>query len=123
MKTSILISIFAFTFGSVFSQSEKADEIITSEFMVYGNCGMCKTRIEKAAKTEGVTSAVWDQTTKMLKVEYQPSKVKVETIHKNIAKVGHDTSLEKADDKVYNKLAGCCHYQRRAVDKPGQVKE
>jgi len=45
-------------------------------------------------------------------VEYLPSKIKVETIHKNIAKAGRDTDKEKADDAVYNKLPACCKYEK-----------
>ena len=112
MKTTILIAIFAFAFGGVFSQTGKQNQTSNTEFKVLGECGMCKARIEKAAKTDGVTSAVWSKETKILKVAYLPSKIKVETIHKNIAKVGHDTDKEKADDSVYNNLPACCKYER-----------
>ncbi len=73
---------------------------------------MCKTRIEKAAKIEGVKSATWDKESKMLKIEFNPSKVKLIDIHKNIAKVGHDTDKEKAKDETYKKLPACCKYER-----------
>lgn len=112
MRTTILISIFAFIFGSAHSQTGYQNQTSTTEFKVLGECGMCKTRIEKAAKTAGVTSAAWDKETKILKVEYLPSKIKVETIHKNIAKAGHDTAKEKADATVYSKLPACCKYDR-----------
>ena len=37
----------------------------TEEFKVFGNCGMCKSRIEKAAKAvDGVSMAEWDKKTK-----------------------------------------------------------
>jgi periplasmic mercuric ion binding protein len=112
MKTTILISFFAFIFGNAHSQTGSQNQPTTSEFKVYGECGMCKSRIEKAAKVDGVTSALWDKETKILKVEFLPSKVKVETIHKNIAKAGHDTEKMKADDATYNKLPECCKYER-----------
>jgi copper chaperone CopZ len=116
MKTTIFIAIFAFTFGYGYAQTGIQQQPGTSEFKVYGNCGMCKDRIEKAAKTDGVTSAVWDRETKILKVKYQPSKIKVATIHRNIAEAGHDTEKEKASDAVYNKLPDCCKYERRIND-------
>lgn len=91
---------------------------ITSEtgektsFKVYGNCGMCENRIEKAANgLEGVTSASWDRDSEMLTIEYNPEKVKVMDVHKAIAKVGHDTKKVKADDKTYKNLPGCCKYR------------
>lgn len=73
---------------------------------------MCKTRIEQAAKVQGVSSATWDEKTKILKVEFYSSKISLDAIHKNIAKAGHDTEKERADDAVYNKLPACCKYQR-----------
>lgn len=84
----------------------------TEEIKVLGACGMCKTRIEKAARIEGVTEAAWDQTTQLLKVTYNPSVVTKEDIQKKVAAVGHDTEKYKADDEVYAKLPACCHYER-----------
>lgn len=115
MKTTILITILALVFGSGYAQSGGSNQLTTSEFKVFGECGMCKTRIEKAAKVDGVISAEWNESTKILKVVYQPSKITIETIHKNIAKVGHDTELEKADDGIYNKLPSCCKYDRKKL--------
>ena len=117
MKTTILITILALVFGNGYAQSGKSNQPTTSEFKVLGECGMCKSRIEKAAKVDGVSSAEWNESTKILKVVYQPSKINVETIHKNIAKVGHDTELEKADDEIYNKLPSCCKYDRKISPK------
>lgn len=85
----------------------------TEEFKVYGNCGMCETRIEKAAgAVEGVIKADWSTETKMLTVKYDDSKVQASAIHKAVAKVGHDTDLATAEDQVYSKLPGCCKYDR-----------
>jgi copper chaperone CopZ len=86
---------------------------MTAKFKVYGNCGMCEKRIEKAAKIEGVTVADWDVDTKMLSVTFDAAKVKPGQIHKAVAAVGHDTDKVKADDAVYNDLHGCCQYDRR----------
>lgn len=42
---------------------------------VQGLCEMCKERIEKAAKgVNGVTSTSWDQKTKQLHLNFDPSK-------------------------------------------------
>ena len=80
---------------------------------VEGLCGMCKTRIEKAAKdVEGVTRAEWDRATKELTLEFDSGKTKVKTISKAIARVGHDTEKDKANDNVYNSLPGCCKYRK-----------
>ncbi|TAL64249.1 MAG: ATPase [Bacteroidetes bacterium] len=84
----------------------------TESFKVWGNCGMCKDRIEKAAKAEGATNAAWDAKTKMVTVTFDPSKTNVDAISKKLASVGHDTEKYKADDKVYDGLPGCCKYER-----------
>jgi len=115
MKTIMLSLILALAFSFSYSQEETQTE--KAEFKVYGNCGMCKKRIEKAAKIEGVSLAVWDEKTKIMKVEFIKEKVSVEAIHKNIAKIGHDTEKEKAEDAVYEKLHSCCKYKRRIAAK------
>lgn len=64
---------------------------------------MCKARIEKAAKeTDGMISANWDQETKMIEVKYDSS----------IVKAGHDTKMHKSSNETYDKLPGCCKYER-----------
>ena len=40
----------------------------TESFKVLGNCNMCKARIEKAARAEGVTAASWDEKSQLLTV-------------------------------------------------------
>jgi periplasmic mercuric ion binding protein len=84
----------------------------TESFKVSGKCDMCKTRIEKTVKAEGATSAAWDEKTSMLTVTYDPSKTNKDALSKKLASVGHDTEKFKADDKVYNALPACCHYDR-----------
>jgi copper chaperone CopZ len=74
---------------------------------------MCKTRIEKAAKSiEGVSSAEWDKESKMVKVSFDSQKTDIHKVHMAIAKAGHDTKMHKASDDVYDKLPGCCKYER-----------
>jgi copper chaperone CopZ len=85
----------------------------TETFKVWGACGMCKTRIENAVKTEGATSADWDLKTKMLTVTFDPKKTSIDAFDKKLASVGHDTEKYKAPDDVYAKLPACCHYERR----------
>ncbi len=109
MKKNVLSLVVLFLFGtmSVFAETK------TEELKVYGNCGMCKTRIEKAATSvEGVTKADWDKVTKMITVSYDESKTDADKVLAAIAKVGHDTDTHKADDAVYDKLHGCCKYDR-----------
>jgi copper chaperone CopZ len=115
MKKKVLSLVVLFLIGamSVFAQSK------TEKFKVYGNCGMCENRIEKAAKSiDDITVADWNQETKMLELTYDESKTNIHKVHIAIAKVGHDTDMHKAKDEVYNNLPGCCKY-----DRPKEVKE
>jgi periplasmic mercuric ion binding protein len=84
----------------------------TDTFKVWGNCSMCKARIEKAVKADGAVNADWNIKSKMLTVTFDPSKTNVDAFSKKLAQVGHDTEKYKADNKVYDGLDACCHYER-----------
>lgn len=85
----------------------------TETFKVYGNCTMCEARIGKAVKSlSGVSAADWSTESKMITVKFNPKKVTLDDIHKKIAAVGHDTDKVKSTTGVYDKLPGCCHYDR-----------
>jgi copper chaperone CopZ len=118
MKTiKYLISIITLFIGlHTFAQNHDHHTMATSQtdtFKVSGNCGMCKSRIEKAAKIEGVTKAEWNQKTKLIVVTYDPAKTNSDDVQKKIALVGHDTEKFSAEDKTYNSLPGCCKYERK----------
>jgi copper chaperone CopZ len=93
------------------SNNSKTETTKTETIKVLGNCDLCKARIEKAAKIEGVSKAEWSDETKMLTLVYEPTKVKSDDVQKKIAAVGHDTEKFKADDKAYNSLPVCCKYR------------
>lgn len=109
MRTKVLSIVALFLFGAiaVFAANK------TESFKVYGNCEMCKARIEKAAKSvDGVSVADWNVETKMLALTFDDSKTDVNKVQEAIAKVGHDTDMHKATDEAYNKVSGCCKYER-----------
>jgi periplasmic mercuric ion binding protein len=115
MKKLILITLMILPFIALAQGNFKK-----AEFRVSGNCDMCKNRIEKAATMEGVKSATWSVETKMLTVEYDENKVKLDDIHKKVAEAGHDTDKMKAADNVYNNLPACCRYERTS-NRTGQA--
>jgi Cu(I)/Ag(I) efflux system membrane fusion protein len=78
---------------------------------VQGLCGMCKERIEKAAKSVGASSAAWDEDAMELQLGFDPAKTSLDAIAKAIAGVGHDNERYRAEDEVYNALHGCCLYR------------
>ena len=114
MKTLMLILTVVFVQLTGFAQSEGAVKTETLEFKVYGNCGMCKSRIEKALKVNGVESASWNKDTKMAKVEFNSDKISVNQLHQLVAEAGHDTEIITAENEVYDKLHGCCKYERNS---------
>lgn len=115
MKTLkyIFISILSmFLVSNVNAQTAaKSGAAKTEAIKVAGNCGMCKERIETAAKVDGVSKADWNKDSKMLTLVYDPARVKSDDIQKKVAAVGHDTEKYKADTKTYNGLPGCCKYR------------
>ena len=107
------ISILILSFLTLYTTLTFAkDETTKASFKVNGNCESCKKRIEKAAKTEGVKSAVWNIDTQILTVTFAPAKISVDLIQQNIAKAGHDTEKYKAEESIYKNLPQCCQYER-----------
>ncbi len=93
--------------------TKSQESLQKATFNVSGNCGMCKDRIETAAKSvKGVSSASWSSKTKKIDVEFNSALTSVNAIQKAIARVGHDTGKYKADDKVYSALPACCLYRK-----------
>ena len=85
--------------------------VTTSTISVKGNCGECKERIENAADIKGVKNSIWSEKTHVLSVTYDSKKVSLEQIENAIAKAGHETSSQKANDVSYKALPSCCQYK------------
>ncbi len=114
MKTLKIFSIVALSLAltTVATAQTKSET-----FKVSGNCGMCKSKIEKAAKEAGANSATWNVETKELTVTYKNSSTNTAKIQKKIATVGYDNAGAKATTEAYDKLHGCCKYDRTAGEK------
>lgn len=109
MKTNFSLVLFISFLLSVpsFAQSK----VTTAHIKVFGNCGMCKSRIEKVLDHSGIKLAKWNTKTKDLEVVYNKKKISEQQIHELVASVGHDTDKVKAKDEVYAKLPFCCLYR------------
>ncbi|WP_231610814.1 heavy-metal-associated domain-containing protein [Labilibaculum euxinus] len=108
-----ILSLMCFSFLGI---SFGIAQTTTESFKVSGNCEMCETRIEKAAlAVDGVSVADWNKESKMIDVTFDSSKTDNHKVHMAIAKAGHDTQMHKAKDEVYNKLPGCCQYERASL--------
>ena len=110
MKTLKLFFLVLFvSIASVgFAQSK------TEKIKVSGECGMCKKKIEKAAKEAGATYAEWSTDSKVLTVKYTSNNTNSAKIEKAVAGVGYDTQNVKATEEAYNNLHECCKYERTA---------
>ena len=81
-----------------------------SSFTLFAGNGTEK--FKAAESVDGVSAADWNKETRMIEVTYDTDLTNTETIHKAVAKAGHDTEKFSADKKVYDKLPGCCKYER-----------
>lgn len=99
--------------------------IVDISFGVRGNCGMCKSTIEKAANSvKGVSSANWDVDQKKIDVSYDDTKTDAMAIHNAIAASGYDTEQVAGDLEAYDGLPGCCKYNHgMMMNQSGDNKE
>lgn len=105
LATFILLSI------AVNAQIKNAK---TETVKIYGNCGMCETKIENAGNIKKVAKVDWDQDSKMATLTYDTTKTNPDEILKRIALAGYDSDKFLAPDDVYDNLHGCCQYDRVA---------
>ena len=84
---------------------------------VKGNCGMCKSTIEKAVKgLDFVENAEWGIKTKILDVEFIDSvNFDLEALNSAINQSGYETMNTTADQTAYDALPMCCKYDRNMV--------
>ncbi|RKD16336.1 mercury transporter [Pelobium manganitolerans] len=108
---SRIVMVIAVLLSSInsFAQIKNAN---TETVKIYGNCGICKTTIEKAGNVKKVASVDWNKDTKMATLTYDGNKTNQDEILKRIALAGYDSEKFRAPDDVYAKLAGCCQYDR-----------
>lgn len=95
----------------LFATFVSAQNLSKNQFKVKGNCEMCKERIETTAKKAGAKSAQYSIDSQTLTIETS-EKVSPEEVLKKVAEAGHDNEKFKAPDETYEKLPGCCHYDR-----------
>jgi mercuric ion binding protein len=115
MKTQHIILSFVFIIATTITASAQQKATTKKEsFKVWGECGMCKKTIEKAAVSSGATAATWNEKSKKLTVSYDPAQTTNQQIQQAIAAAGYDTRDLQADNTAYDKLDECCKYDRKA---------
>lgn len=122
MRKLVMSAILIAAIGFTACKSEKKEiekEVNTIEiaanttvnFGVRGNCGMCKTAIEKAANTvPGVAKATWDVDKKKIDVSFDSNMTDAMAVHKAIAAAGYDTESMMGITEAYDNLPACCKY-------------
>jgi periplasmic mercuric ion binding protein len=104
---SLIFSVLLISIASLGFAQEKSETLKVS-----GECGSCKKKIEAAAKKAGATYATWNVDAKELTIKYNNTSTNSAKIQKAVAEAGYDTPGYKATDEAYNKLDGCCQYER-----------
>ena len=113
MRKLILATVLLLSGFSIQAQ-EKLNKNAKYEFEVNGNCDMCQSRIQKAAfSVQGVKSATWSVETHQLNLILNEEKATILDVKKAVAKAGYDTDEVKATNENYDKLPGCCQYERK----------
>lgn len=106
---SAILLLLSLLIGSCGAQiKNKKNEKVT----VYGNCRMCEKKIEVAGNIKGIVKVEWEKDTKQATLIYDSKKTNTDEILKRIALSGYDSDKFIAPDEVYDKLHGCCHYER-----------
>lgn len=123
MKTLRIFPLISFLFAVLALPKASFAQAKTETLKVSGQCGMCKKKIEKAAKDAGATYAVWNINTKILTIKYSSASTNTAKIQQKIAGVGYDTPDYKTTDEAYNKLDECCQYERSTNTKASCCKD
>jgi mercuric ion binding protein len=112
MKKIIIIFLVMMA-GLSMQAQEKKNKNAKQEVTVNGSCEMCKKRIEIAAySVKGVKSAAWSEETHNLQLILDENKCSLDEVQAAVAKAGYDTETVKANKEDYEKLPGCCQYDR-----------
>lgn len=96
---------------SVTLSNAQSKNNVTETVKINGNCGMCKKTIETAANNK-TANLTWDVDSKIATVTYDSKKTSLDEILKRVANVGYDNEKFTAPTTAYNKLPGCCQYDR-----------
>jgi hypothetical protein len=110
MKTIKILAVLMSFFISSCQAQIKNEKSVTA--IVYGNCEMCKSTIEKAGDKSNFFKTSWNKDTKLATISFDSTKSNVDIVLKQIALSGYDNQEFLAPDDVYNKLPKCCQYER-----------
>lgn len=77
--------------------------------IVYGNCEVCKDRIEKAALSiSGVDTANWNISDNKLLLSFNHKSTSLDEISEVISQAGYRTNLHGVDRDFQEHIPDCC---------------
>ncbi len=111
MKSYKLLGLLALSiiFNGAMAQI-KNSKLVTVQ--ISGNCGMCKSTIEKAGYVANESLVVWNSKTNQATLTYDSNKTSEDAILKRIALAGYDNERYLAPEETYAALHSCCQYDR-----------
>ncbi|MBK7483272.1 MAG: hypothetical protein IPI72_11145 [Flavobacteriales bacterium] len=84
-----------------------------------GDCPMCETRIEQVVFVKNEAEVDWVVETHMARVTFDSTRTDLAAIMQRVAHAGYDNELYLAPKQAYDKLPGCCQYERTLLPQPG----
>jgi len=111
MKILILITSFAFLFSLDVLAKIKHQKLV--KVQVHGNCEMCQSRIQKAGTKGNLYKTHYNVERQEATIVFDSTAVSQDVILKQIALAGYDNASYLAPESAYNKLPGCCKYERK----------
>mgnify|MGYP003120860992 CR=1 FL=1 len=115
MNRILKYTMMAFMVLSTLAINAQSRNQKTETVKIYGNCGMCETRIENAGNIKNQSNVDWDKETKMANISYDSLKTSKEEILKRIALAGYDSDIFLAPQDTYSNLPICCQYERAKI--------
>ncbi|MBP8878896.1 MAG: hypothetical protein KBG86_12680, partial [Flavobacteriales bacterium] len=90
----------------------------TISLRIDGDCPMCETRIEQVAFVKNEAEVDWVVETHMARVTFDSTRTDLDAIMQRVAHAGYDNELYLAPKQAYDKLPGCCQYERTLQPPP-----
>ena len=110
LQSRLLLPLIFFNVGCT---AQIKNSTITT-VKIDGDCGMCEKTIEKVAYRKGEAEADWDVDAKT----FDSTRTDLDAILQRLAHAGYDNERYLAPKEAYDKLPGCCQYERTMEHEP-----
>jgi copper chaperone CopZ len=100
------------------SGSSRIDHAQTVTVRIDGDCPMCERTIEKVGFVKGEAAVDWDVDAKTAVITFDSTRTTMDAVLQRIAQAGYDNERYLAPKEAYDKLPGCCQYERTLVRAP-----